>query len=211
VRSLKTDFGRYNAPEVEFQDTNKIEREALHKCDIWAYGLCVWELFADGARYFDSSWANHPAYASQVSLDPPKYDSSQPNSPASASSSTEYIQSDASYDLSSRDELCTPASDPGKHSGLGTFDSKHLRRLSPKFAQTLRFPGFTIEKGYLIKLFENTLQVDASLRPSQITLLPTMTDWEYVNVTLRILPCSDFIFYLAVRIKEYCKGSSRCI
>jgi hypothetical protein len=78
--------------------------------------------------------------------------------------------------------LDTPVSDPGKQYGLGTFDPKHLQRLSREFTSSLRFPGLTIEKGYLIKLLSNTLQIDPSLRPSQIILLPTMVDWEYVTL-----------------------------
>jgi len=53
--------------------------------------------------------------------------------------------------------------------------------LSLEFVNTLQFPGLTIEKGYLRKLLSNTLQTDPSLRPSQIILLPTMVDWEYVE------------------------------
>lgn len=74
----------------------------------------------------------------------------------------------------------TPAPDPGGKYGLGTFDPKHLQKLSREFVGSLRFPGLTIEKGYLVKLLSNTLQPDPSLRPSQIILVPTMVDWEYV-------------------------------
>jgi hypothetical protein len=71
-----------------------------------------------------------------------------------------------------------PAQDPKGGSALGSFSYKHLQPLSRKFVNTLQFPGMTIEKGYLRKLFQNTLQIDPLLRPSQITLVPTMVDWE---------------------------------
>jgi hypothetical protein len=77
--------------------------------------------------------------------------------------------------------LNTPASDPGNRHGLGTFDPKHLQKLSLDFVNALRFPGLTIEKGYLRKLLSNTLQPDPCLRPSQIILLPAMVDWEYAT------------------------------
>ncbi|KAF4634220.1 hypothetical protein G7Y89_g3891 [Cudoniella acicularis] len=160
----------YNAPEVELQDTCKIDRDALHKCDIWAYGLAIWEIFADGARYFDSSWATNPAYTSEASLGPPGY-SEAPRATVTPSD-TSYVM------ISAHSELKNPAPDPRKQTGLGSFDLKHLRRLSRRFVGTLRFPGLTIEKGYLLKLLDNTLQVDPNLRPSQITLLPTMVDWD---------------------------------
>lgn len=47
---------RYNAPEVPRQETTQISPENLHKCDIWAFGLLVWEILKDGGRYFDSRW-----------------------------------------------------------------------------------------------------------------------------------------------------------
>jgi hypothetical protein len=97
-------------------------------------------------------------------------------------SSILHSPSETSYVIvSPNNGLNTPTSDPGKQYGLGTFDPKHLQKLSREFVSTLRFPRLTIEKGYLIKLLSNTLQPDPSMRPSQIILLPTMVDWEYVT------------------------------
>jgi hypothetical protein len=78
----------------------------------------------------------------------------------------------------SKDSRHIPFSDQVTESALGTFCHRHLQPLSREFVDTLRFPGLTIEKGYLRKLLHNTLQFDPSLRPSQITLVPTMMDWE---------------------------------
>ncbi|KAJ5178874.1 hypothetical protein N7492_002084 [Penicillium capsulatum] len=41
----------YNAPEVAEQRNRPIPADQLHKCDIWAFGLCVWEILADGRVY----------------------------------------------------------------------------------------------------------------------------------------------------------------
>jgi hypothetical protein len=96
-------------------------------------------------------------------------------------SSTWPSPSDSYVMISRNNDLNTPASEPADLHGLGTFDPKHLQKLSRDFVNTLQFPGLTIEKGYLRKLLSNIFQLDPSLRPSRIILLPSMVDWEYVT------------------------------
>lgn len=44
---------RYQAPEVEKQAYQPIEPENLFKCDVWAFGLLVWEVLLDGQHYLE--------------------------------------------------------------------------------------------------------------------------------------------------------------
>lgn len=42
---------RYNAPEVHKQDEYPIDQHDLAKCDIWAFGLLIWEACIEGDEY----------------------------------------------------------------------------------------------------------------------------------------------------------------
>lgn len=55
--SLAYGHPSYNAPEVKTQDLFPIERKDLSKCDIWAFGLMVWEACLGGQEY--TSWLAH--------------------------------------------------------------------------------------------------------------------------------------------------------
>jgi hypothetical protein len=49
----------YNAPEVRAQEDSgsgaSISTELLKSCDVWSFGLLVWETFLDGARFLPRS------------------------------------------------------------------------------------------------------------------------------------------------------------
>ncbi|KAA8899143.1 kinase-like domain-containing protein [Sphaerosporella brunnea] len=60
---------RYNAPEVADQshDARSSQDLDLQKCDIWAYGLLMWEVLKDGDCYFDKSWTQDRSHFTDFS------------------------------------------------------------------------------------------------------------------------------------------------
>lgn len=133
------------------QKDKPIPIEQLHKCDIWAFGLLVWEIMADGRLYFQRGWKNDYAYKR-----PPSYTAS--SSPASSKS----------HDV--------PA-DEGDQNALGNFDLVHLKGLSIQFLENLNIPGIGFEKGFLRPLLNGTLDVDPAKRISDLSRLPIIGFW----------------------------------
>lgn len=158
---METDFlARYNAPEVSKQKDNPIDRANLHKCDIWAYGLLVWELLADGSIYFKKSWRHDPAFARST------VDSlsglSQTDSHASGVASGEWTEDSIQ---------------PEDEGVLGKFDTRHLRNLAKQFLNSHLPSSSSFEKSYLRPLFDRTLQEDPAARLSDLTRLPIVGIW----------------------------------
>ncbi|KAG4433091.1 hypothetical protein IFR05_011431 [Cadophora sp. M221] len=50
----------YNAPEVRQGRSNSTLREDHFKCDIFSYGLMVWEIVQDGRRYLETKYQDDP-------------------------------------------------------------------------------------------------------------------------------------------------------
>lgn len=146
---------RYNAPEVANQRVEPIPPEQLHKCDIWAFGLCVWEILADGKKYFEfSSGSNH------IYERPPPY------------SDTRSTGTSPSTPISHIDPL-----DEANQPTLDLFDHSKLENLGVEFVEGLEIPGLGFEKGMLRPLLKCTLQTDPSKRLSDLTRLPVIGLW----------------------------------
>jgi ankyrin repeat protein len=163
---VETDsLARYNAPEVSKQKVTPIDRANLHKCDIWAYGLLVWELLAGGSIYFKKSWRHDPAFARST------IDSlsglSRTDSHASGVTSGEWTEDSIQ---------------PEDEGVLGKFDTRHLRNLAKQFVNSHLPPSSSFEKSYLRPLFDRTLQEDPAERLSDLTRLPIIGVWNSAGV-----------------------------
>ena len=132
--------------------------ENLHKCDIWAYGLLVWEILANGEIYFKRRWRHDPNFARAT---------------REALSGT--TPGDDSRSPTTREATQEESIQPEEEGVMGTFDSKHLRDLAIQFVNTKKFPTF--EKGYLPPLFKRTLQEDPAQRLSDLNRLPIVAVW----------------------------------
>jgi hypothetical protein len=155
-------FERYNPPEVECQDLSPIDPVDLPKCDMWAYGLALWEIFQNGATFFKKSW---PDEATNQKIRPESLISNTgtvANFPPDASESDEPI-------LESEENARTL---------FGRFDPRHLARLATEFIGSIKFGGGFVDKAILRKFLHRALQVDPKDRPSKITLGPLMSTWK---------------------------------
>lgn len=129
----------------------------MHKCDIWAYGLLVWEILADGALYFKHNWRHDRTYAKPVintsrsDIVPILGSTGSGDSPVARTS------------LKPEDELV-----------FGAFDVKHLQSLACDFVNQISYVDVKFEKGLLRGLFKTTLQLNPSCRPSDLSVLPIM-------------------------------------
>ncbi|KAJ5605158.1 hypothetical protein N7510_010312 [Penicillium lagena] len=146
----------YNAPEVADQKNQPIPVEQLHKCDMWAFGLCVWEILADGQVYFKRSWREDPAYRR-----PPSYTMSTPSS----------------ANFKPHDEVFAAKDD---QNDFGAFDLYHLKGLAVEYLTNMKIPGIGFEKGFLKPLLNGTLQTDPSKRISDLSRMPIIGFWNSV-------------------------------
>ncbi|KAJ5140657.1 hypothetical protein N7448_004065 [Penicillium atrosanguineum] len=145
----------YNAPEVSTQRSQPIPEDQLHKCDIWAFGLCVWEILADGQVYFQHTWQSNPLY---------KRSSSNENSWTMVKSSSTSDTHDETLEK-------------GGQRVSGRFDPSNLKILAVEFVNGLKIPGVGFEKGMLRPLLSRTLQTDPNKRISDLSRLPIISFW----------------------------------
>lgn len=129
-----------------------IPADQLQKCDIWAFGLCVWEILADGKVYFQRGWLDNSNYRRSLTHT------------ASPATPTPKTHDDAG---SSGDDQY----------GFGRFDVSHLKSMAIAFLQSMVIPGVGFEKGFLRPLLNGTLQVDPNQRISDLSRLPIIGFW----------------------------------
>ena len=146
---------RYNAPEVAHQRNQPIPADQLHKCDIWAFGLCAWEILADGQVYFQRGWQDNALYER-----PPSYPDSWAMVTSPSTSDTHNV-----------------SPDEDGHYVFGRFDPSHLEHLAVEFVNQLKIPGVGFEKGMLRPLLSRTLQTDPNKRISDLSRLPIIGFW----------------------------------
>jgi hypothetical protein len=142
---------------VSRQSHTPIDHENLHKCDIWSYGLLVWEILVDGQIYFKRKWRYDPKFARTTR---------EAVSPTSSASLTSPTTCDGDQEESI---------EPEEEGVMGTFDSKHLMNLAIQYVNTLSLPTF--EKASLPPLFRLTLQEDPAQRRSDLNTLPMVGVW----------------------------------
>jgi ankyrin repeat protein len=132
----------------------------MQKCDIWSYGLLVWEILADGEWYFKYSWRHDPTYArtsntssNDVDLHP-----------------VGYLQS---IDISEGKFSV----EPEDSHVFGSFDVQHLRSLAKDFVNKTCSAASQFEKSFLRPMFDRTLRINPDDRPSNLARLPIMRYW----------------------------------
>ncbi|KAI9773188.1 MAG: hypothetical protein M1840_008309 [Geoglossum simile] len=176
----------YNAPEVQSQTVQVLDPKSLHKCDIWAYGLLLWETIAGGATYFRKSWRTDPSYAHPTSCELPQ-DICGVDQTSSGTESWLHTSHTGSNNGASEDAHI-----------FGNFDKKNLRSLGKKFADEM-FVGaeYFFEKAYVRKLLENTLQDNPTLRISDLSRTPIVGVWNKTSLSAKLaihVGSSDWTF-----------------
>ena len=159
-RTVAEDFSRYTPPEAATQSRFPIPQELLPRCDIWAYGLLVWEILANGAEYFDPEWRRNPKYArSETGI-------------SSATSANGGDTNELEVDSDLQDNTLVE----DIKTVFGSFDRRHTKDLARAYLQ-LVCPRQSFEKSYLGPLFNLTLDEDPRKRPSNLWRSPVISHW----------------------------------
>jgi serine/threonine protein kinase len=156
---------RYNPPEVKYQVASPIDPVDLPKCDMWAYGLALWEIFLDGASFFRKSWLDDAACVKTW----PESLQSNAGEMAEVGADTDFLS-----------DVSPMETEESGRTLFGYFDPRRLSGLATEFISSIKFGGGFIDKAILRKFLNRSLQVDPKDRPSKITLGPLMSTWKYV-------------------------------
>ncbi|KAK5445377.1 hypothetical protein LTS15_010158 [Exophiala xenobiotica] len=152
----------YLPPEALRQKINPISHEDLHKCDIWTFGLALWEILKCGETYFQSEWLSSSEY-------------SLPSTSMVSFSSTEPREAESSEEDSSGLGAAAHAI-PEYTKYFGTFDLNRLQELSQQ-AVKRACPARNFQRSYLGPLLKWTLHPEPDKRASRLSKFPIMIDW----------------------------------
>lgn len=136
------------------QENLPIPVEQLHKCDIWAFGLCVWEILANGQLYFKRNWLTDSTFHRTPSL--------------TSSSSTLPMESKSQHENQINED---------DQKSFDRFDLSQLRGLALNFVDEMIIPGIGFEKGFLRPLLSGTLQPNPIKRISDLSRMPIIGFW----------------------------------
>jgi ankyrin repeat protein len=133
------------------QDRIAIHRSRLYQCDIWAYGLLIWETFLQGAAYFDSKWRTDPNFVA----------SPGPSEIVSASASAgpqSLVLDNGNFE-------------PYLHDCFGNFDMRLIEQLAVSFISQIDDPAKILQEAQIIAVIHQTLAYDASQRAYEMSSL----------------------------------------
>jgi ankyrin repeat protein/serine/threonine protein kinase len=150
----------YLPPEALFQKSRPIPLELLHKCDIWAYGLALWEILADGRLYFQESWCLNSTFLRSTALEE-SFQSAYVETSLPDTGSLEASGLDAERNLLYQ---------------FKRFDLKHLSDLAQSFVANI-CPVSDWRRNFLKPLMKLTLNPEPSKRLSDLTRSPIISDW----------------------------------
>ncbi|KAK5095862.1 hypothetical protein LTR70_003181 [Exophiala xenobiotica] len=161
----------YLPPEAIEQHARPISSSEVHKCDIWAWGLALWEILIDGDVYFESQWLHSPEYSRASSVDHTTgtLGLPQPMPHPVGEGPQAKVATDQVIDQSLRGAT------------FGNFDLGHLRALARRAVDNLCLrdaSGTGFIRSYLRPLVRLTLDPDPNKRVYDISRSPIIAEWQ---------------------------------
>lgn len=132
------------------QDRIAIHSSRLHQCDIWAYGLLVWEIFLHGDAYFNPIWRNDPKFAAS--------DTSEASSAHISETVQSFVPEDNKFEVY-------------RYDCFGHFDMRFTGELGVAFMRRIDDPTRILQGAQIVNVIKETLAYDPSQRASDMSSL----------------------------------------